>query len=76
MYSWFLVGITVLVVLILSFHSAGFSAPIADNQTAGKESVTLKPCWGRGEPKRATVIDLALIAQWTQETGFWKLLSK
>jgi hypothetical protein len=69
--SCFPVSNTVLIALILHFYSAGFSVPIAKNQTAGKEFVTLKPRWGRVSPKRSPVIELALLAKWTQETGSW-----
>jgi hypothetical protein len=70
MNSCFPVGNTVLIAIILHFHTAGFSVPIADNRTAGKESVTLKPRWERDGLKRFPAIELASFAQWTQKGGF------
>jgi hypothetical protein len=65
--SCFPVSNAVLITLILHFNTAGFSVPVADNQTAGKEFVTLKPRWGRGG---FPAIGLTLFAQWTQKGGF------
>jgi hypothetical protein len=65
----FPVGNTVLIAMILHFHTAGFSVPIADNRTAGKEFVTLNPCWGQDRPKGSPAIELASFAQWTQKGG-------
>jgi hypothetical protein len=71
--SCFPVSNSVLIALILHFNTAGFSVPVADNQTAGKELIMLKPCWGQRGSKRASVIELTLVAKWTQKGGFWQL---
>jgi hypothetical protein len=74
--SCFPVGNTVLNTLILHFHTAGFSVPLADTRAAGKEFVTLKPCWGRVRPKRSPVIALTLLARWPQEGGSCEVIKQ
>jgi hypothetical protein len=74
--SCFPVGNSVLIALILHFNTAGFSVPVADNQTAGKDFVTLKPRWGRVRPKRSPAIALTLIARWPQETGSCEVIKQ
>jgi hypothetical protein len=74
--SCFPVSNSVLIALILHFNTAGFSVPIADNQTAGKGLITLKPCWGQRGPKRASVIELTLLARQPQKTGFCEVVKQ
>jgi hypothetical protein len=66
----FQAGGGVLIALIPLFYIAGFSVlSLAGNQAAGKEYVTLKPCYERAGPKGSPVIELALFAGRPRETG-------
>jgi hypothetical protein len=71
MNSCFPVGNTGLIALILHFYSAGFSVPVADNQTpAVRGFVTASIPWrGRERPGRSPVIALTVLARWPQEGG-------
>jgi hypothetical protein len=74
--SCFPVGNAVLITLILHFNTAGFSVPVVDSQTAGKGLTTLKPCWGQRGSKRASVIELILLARQPQKTGFCEVVNQ
>jgi hypothetical protein len=71
--SCFPVGNTGLIALVLHFYSAGFSVPVADNQTPAVRGFVTAPApvtWrGREKPGRSPVINLTALARWPQETG-------
>jgi hypothetical protein len=78
MSSCFPIGNTGLIALILHFYSAGFSVPIADNQTPAVRGFVTAPMtwWGRERPGRSPVIKLTALARWPQETGFCEVVNK
>jgi hypothetical protein len=78
MNSCFSVGNTGLIALILHFYSAGFSAPVANNQTpVVRGFVTAPMSWrGREWPERSPGIVLTILARWPQEGGSCEVINR
>ena len=73
--SCFPIGNTGLIFLIIHFHFAKFSVPIA-GQTLEKALAEAPLQWGRVRPSRFPAIALTVLARWPQEGGFCKVVGK